>query len=137
MKKILSILLAVSMLFSFCVFANAEDNPLKFGSDGKFTVLQISDPQDDHNPAYDLVNFIKISIDETNPDLIVFTGDIVEDSRAGDIGIDGEPFREGVEIDGDYEATLENVKIACAAVFGAAEEAGIPFTVTQGNNDYA
>lgn len=137
MKKILSILLAVSMLFSFCVFANAEDNPLKFGSDGKFTVLQISDPQDDHNPAYDLVNFIKISIDETNPDLIIFTGDIVEDSRAGDIGIDGEPFREGVEIDGDYEATLENVKIACAAVFGAAEEAGIPFTVTQGNNDYA
>ena len=62
MKKILSILLAVSMLFSFCVFANAEDNQLKFGSDGKFTVLQISDPQDDHNPAYDLVNFIKISI---------------------------------------------------------------------------
>ena len=137
MKKILSILLAVSMLFSFCVFANAEDNPLKFGSDGKFTVLQISDPQDDHNPAYDLVNFIKISIDETNPDLIIFTGDIVEDSRAGDIGIDGEPFREGVEIDGDYEATLENVKIACAAVFGAAEEAGITFTVTQGNKVYA
>ncbi len=136
MKKILSILLAVSMLFSFCVFANAEDNQLKFGSDGKFTVLQISDPQDDHNPAYDLVNFIKISIDETNPDLIIFTGDIVEDSRAGDIGTDDEPFREGVEVDGDYYQTVMNVTQACKAVFGYAEEKGIPFAVCQGNNDY-
>lgn len=137
MKKFLSILLAVSMLLSFGILANAEDAQLKFGSDGKFTVLQISDPQDDHYPAYDMVNLIKLSIEMSKPDLIVFSGDIVEDSRIGDIGIDGESGREGVEIDGDYEATLENVKIACAAVFGAAEEAGIPFTVTQGNNDYA
>ena len=137
MKKFLSILLAVSMLLSFGILANAEDAQLKFGSDGKFTVLQISDPQDDHYPAYDMVNLIKLSIEMSTPDLIVFSGDIVEDSRIGDIGIDGESGREGVEIDGDYEATLENVKIACAAVFGAAEEAGIPFTVTQGNNDYA
>lgn len=135
MKKIISILLAVSFLFSFCVIANAEDNTLKFGSDGKFTVLQISDPQDDHNPAYDMVNFVKLSIDETNPDLIVFTGDIVEDSRIGDIGIDDEPFREGVEVD-SYEQTLANVTATCDAVFSYAEEKGIPFAVCQGNNDY-
>ncbi len=137
MKKLLSILLAVSMLLSFGILANADDTQLKFGSDGKFTVLQISDPQDDHYPAYDMVNLIKLSIEQTNPDLIVFTGDIVEDSRIGDVGVDGENGREGVEIDGDYDATLKNVKTACAAVFGAAEEAGIPFAVAQGNNDYA
>ncbi|MBR3817535.1 MAG: metallophosphoesterase [Clostridia bacterium] len=136
MKKILSILLAVTLMLSLCICANAESDELKFGSDGKFTILQISDPQDDHNPAYDLVNFLKISIDETNPDLIIFTGDIVEDSRIGDIGIDDEPFREGVEVDGDYYQTVMNVTETCKAIFGYAEEKGIPFAVSQGNNDY-
>ncbi len=135
MKKIISIILAVILMFSLCICANAENNELKFGEDGKFTVLQISDPQDDHNPAYDLVKFLEIAIDETNPDLIIFTGDIVEDSRIGDIGIDAEPLREGVEVD-DYEQTLANVTETCKAIFGYAEEKGIPFAVCQGNNDY-
>ncbi|MBQ4625810.1 MAG: metallophosphoesterase, partial [Clostridia bacterium] len=137
MKKTISIILAVSFMLSFCTIANAEENELKFGADGKFTLLQISDPQDDHYPAYDMVNLIKLSIEQTDPDLIVFTGDIVEDSRIGDIGIDDESGREGVEIEDDYEATIANVKTTCEAVFGAAEKAGIPFAVVQGNNDYA
>ena len=136
MKKLTSILLAVSLAFSFCIFASAEDNELKFGTDGKFTVLQISDPQDDHYPAYDLVNFLKLAIEETDPDLIVFTGDIVEDSRIGDLGIDGQSFREGVEVDGDYYQTVMNVTKACEAVFAEAESKGIPFAVCQGNNDH-
>ncbi len=136
MKKTISIFLALMLAFSLCVFANAEStDELRFGSDGKFTVLQITDPQDDHYPAYDMVNLIKISIEQTNPDLIVFTGDIVEDSRIGDIGIDGESLREGVEVDG-YEQTLANVTEACKAVFAEAEARGIPFAVAQGNNDH-
>lgn len=135
MKKIISILIAVLLVSSICITANAQDNSLRFGDDGKFTVLQISDPQDDHYPAYDMVNLIKLSIEQTNPDLIVFTGDIVEDSRIGDMGIDGENLREGVEVD-SYEQTLENVKATCAAVFAEAESRGIPFAVCQGNNDY-
>lgn len=136
MKKLISILLAASILLLFCVAANADDNELKFGTDGKFTVLQISDPQDDHYPAYDMVNFVKLAIEQANPDLIVFTGDIVEDSRVADPGVDGEGTREGVEIDGDYEQTLANVTATCAAVFAEAESRGIPFAVCQGNNDY-
>lgn len=136
MKKTISIFLALMLAFSLCVCANAENtDELRFGSDGKFTVLQISDPQDDHYPAYDMVNLIKISIEQTNPDLIVFTGDIVEDSRIGDLGIDGESLREGVETD-SYEQTLANVTEACKAVFAEAESRGIPFAVAQGNNDY-
>lgn len=129
-------MLALALVFSLCVSANAnESTELSFGSDGKFTVLQISDTQDDHYPAYDMVNLVKISIEQTNPDLIVFTGDIVEDSRAGDIGIDGESLREGVEVD-SYEQTLANVTATCKAVFAEAESRGIPFAVCQGNNDY-
>ena len=136
MKKIISIFLAIIFIFSLCVCANAESNELKFGADGKFTVLQISDPQDDHNPAYDLVNFLKLSIDETNPDLIIFTGDIVEDNRAGDLTSDAEPFKEGVKVDGDYNQCFDNISKTCEAVFGYAEQKGIPFAVSQGNNDY-
>lgn len=136
MKKIISIILAAVLLFSLCIFASAENKELKFGADGKFTILQISDPQDDHYPAYDMVNLIKLSIEQTQPDLIVFTGDIVEDSRVGDIGVDGEPLREGVEVDGDYYQTVLNTIETCKAVFGYAEEKGIPFAVCQGNNDY-
>lgn len=124
------------MLFSLCISANAlQSKELSFGDDGKFTLLQITDPQDDHYPAYDMVNLIKISIEQTNPDLIVYTGDIVEDSRVGDIGIDGESLREGVEVD-SYEQTLENIKTTCKAVFEEAEKRGIPFAITQGNNDH-
>lgn len=137
MKKLISLFLALMLAFSLCVFADAEStDELRFGSDGKFTVLQITDPQDDRYPAYDMVNLIKISIEQTNPDLIVFTGDIVEDSRIGDIGIDDESLREGVEVD-SYEQTLANVTEACKAVFAEAESRGIPFAVAQGNNDYA
>lgn len=136
MKKIISIVLAVSFMFSFCAIANAEESKLKFGADGTFTILQISDTQDDHYPAYDMVNLVKLSIEQSDPDLIIFTGDIVEDSRIGDIGIDGENGREGVEVD-DYAQTLENVRTTCAAVFAEAENRNIPFAVIQGNNDYA
>ena len=136
MKKIISIILALSFVFSLCICADAEDNALRFDENGNFRILQISDPQDDHYPAYDLVNFIKLAIDEFDPDLIVMTGDIVEDSRAGDLGIDGESFREGVEVNGDYNQTFMNVKKTCEAVFSEAESRGIPFAITQGNNDY-
>ncbi len=128
-------MLAAMLLLSLCVFANAENDELKFGADGKFTVLQISDPQDDHYPAYDMVNLIKLAIEQTQPDLIVFTGDIVEDNRGGDLTSDAEPFREGVKSD-DYNQSFANISKTCEAVFGYAEENGIPFAVTQGNNDY-
>lgn len=141
MKRILSLFLAAAILFSLCITANADNSELSFGSDGKFTVLQISDPQDDQYPAYDMLNLIKTAIKNTDPDLIIFTGDIVEDRRSGDSGVDDEDGREGVCVydeNGEivYDKTLENVKATCKAVFSAAETAGIPFAVAQGNNDH-
>ena len=98
MKKIIAVALAVSLLLSFGMVASADSDELKFNSDGKFTILNLSDTQDDQYPAYDMVNFVKLAIDETNPDLIVFSGDIVEDNRAGDIGSDDQILKEGVVV---------------------------------------
>ncbi len=135
MKKLISIFLAVAVAFSLCIFANAQTSDLKF-TNGEFRILQISDPQDDQYAAYDLINFVKLSIEEFEPDLVIITGDIVEDSRIGDIGIDDESFREGVEVN-SYEETLENVKVATDNILSIINDAKIPFAITQGNNDYA
>lgn len=140
MKKLLCLVLAAAMLFCVPVSAGAAPEALAFGDDGKFVILHISDPQDDRYAAYDLTNFVALAIKETKPDLVVLSGDIVEDSRAGDAGVDAEGGREGVTIKNngelDYAATLENVKIACDNVFSIINDAKIPFAVTQGNNDY-
>ena len=137
MKKLFCVILAVAMLLCVPVSASAETaSALSFGDDGEFVILHISDPQDDRYAAYDLINFVKLSIEETNPDLVILSGDIVEESRAGDIGIDDEGGREGVEVEGDYAATLENTKIATDNILSIINDAKIPFAVTQGNNDY-
>ena len=141
MKKLFCFILAAAMLLCIPVSANAENEPsLSFGDDGKFVILNISDPQDDHHTAYDLINFVTLAIEETKPDLVVISGDIVEDNRAGDLGVDGEGSREGVTVNKngelDYAATLKNVKTACDNIFSIINDAKIPFTVAQGNNDY-
>lgn len=137
MKKFIAVAVSVCMILS-CVFFGAsatENKQLRFGDDGKFTILQITDPQEDHCLADGLVSFIEKSIKETDPDFIVITGDLVEDSRAGDIS-DSEIFKEGVTVDGDYAATLENTKKAVEQIFAPLEKSGIPYAVAQGNNDY-
>ena len=145
MKKIVTFLLVLAVLSSFCVVgysdSEAKTGELEF-KNGEFKILHITDPQDDAHPAYDLINFIKLAIEETQPDLIVFTGDMVEDSRGADKGVDDEDTREGVCVNDEndeliYDKTLENTKIACDAVFSIVNDAKIPFVTAQGNNDHS
>jgi predicted phosphodiesterase len=140
MKKVLSIVLCAALLLTFCAGAfSADDKTLRF-KNGEFKILVLSDTQDDQFPAYDMVNLITLAIEETSPDLIVFTGDLVEDSRAGDIGIDGESFREGVVVNTngeiDHDKTKENVIAASDAVLSVFQKSGVPFALVQGNNDH-
>ncbi len=114
---------------------------LSFGADGTFTVMQVTDPQDDQHPARDLLNMLRLAVETAKPDLVIFSGDIVEDSRVGDLNIDDESGREGVSVyngnELDLPKTLENTKAAVKAIFDIFNDAGIPFAVSQGNNDYA
>lgn len=143
MKKIISVLL-VLVLTAACLglCASAEDKTaeLRFRDDGTFKIMVFSDTQDDRYPAYDMLNFVKLAAQTAQPDLIVFTGDLVEDSRIGDIGIDGQSFREGVNVKSggelDIEKTLDNIKVATDNVFSILEETGIPYAIAMGNNDY-
>ena len=141
MKKMTALLCCALILFSaFFVSGFAQDSSLSFGG-GKFRILVLSDTQDDQNPAPDMLNLIEKAIEETSPDLIVFTGDLIEDSRPVlDFFTDDEPFRDGVVVKNlgkvDREKTLENVKTAADAVLSVFQASGVPFAIVQGNNDY-
>ena len=89
MKKIISVVLAVTMLFTFVTtgFAGHKENAkLQFNSNGKFKILCLADVQDDYPMEPAVLQFIKEALDFANPDLVVFVGDNVvgEDLRAID-----------------------------------------------------
>ena len=142
MKKLLCTVLAAMLLFACTSFAFGQSAPgaLSFRADGTFRILQISDPQDDAYPAWDMQNLLRTAIGFSDPDLIVLTGDIVEDWRVGDVGIDRQPFREGVaerNLRGDItlENARANVETAVEAVFSVFEEYAVPYVIALGNND--
>ncbi|MBQ7595427.1 MAG: metallophosphoesterase [Clostridia bacterium] len=142
MKKLISIILCLLVLSSSLLFASAEDKQiLRFSQDGTFKILHLTDPQDDQNPSFEMLNLLRLAIEQSQPDLIVLTGDIVEDSRSADPGVDDDGTREGVCVydkEGEiiYEPTYANVKAATGAILGVINASGVPFAVTQGNNDY-
>lgn len=140
MKKVFAILLAAVLLTSVCPAAFAARQELSFRADGTFTILQLSDPQDDAFPAWDMLHLVRQSIAFADPDLIVLSGDLVEDRRIGDLGVDGRPGTEGVNAEDlkgnlDYEKTRANVEKAVAAVLNEIEAYEIPYVIALGNND--
>ena len=145
MKRItalfLCLIIAVSAFFINVSGAGNKGEDLTFSKNGKFRILQLTDTQDDAHPAKDLDTFLRLAIEKAKPDLIVYTGDIVEDSRVADLVVDDDPMNEGVVVkdkDGniDIEATTDNIEKAVDYVFGVFEEYEIPYVIAQGNNDH-
>ena len=139
MKKFLALFLT-AVLLSAALPASAKETGLAFREDGSFRILQISDPQDDAFPAWDMLNLLKTAVKTADPDLIVLSGDLVEDKRVGDLGIDGEPGREGVNVTSltgelNAEKTRLNAEKAVDAVMRTLEPFGVPVAVALGNND--
>lgn len=140
MKKLLSIVLSFILLLSVCPVAFAAEAELRFRPDGTFTVLQLSDPQDDAYPAWDMLNLMKRAVETADPDLIVLSGDLVEDSRVGDAGVDAFPGQEGVNVTDltgklNTAKTRANVEAAVKAELGVLESFGVPYVIALGNND--
>lgn len=89
MKKVISVVLAVCMLFSLVTMSFAgykDDAKLQFNKNGKFKILCLADVQDDYPLEPAVLQFIREALDFANPDLVVFVGDNVvgEDIRAID-----------------------------------------------------
>lgn len=115
MKKVLSLVLAVIMLFSCVVATGAKDvDVLKFNSDGKFKVLAFADIQSGYPVGEALQTFISEALDKTQPDLVVFVGDNIMSAEDG---------------------TEESYWKGYDEVFPILEKKGVKFTFVFGNHD--
>lgn len=113
-KKILAVILSALMLFgvmSLVVSAQEKDNTLRFGYDGKFTILQFADIQD----GYPLMTITKKLIQDTlakvQPDLVVLTGDNISGGSTNTKVITRAAINEFMSI-------FEKAGVPTAAVFG-------------------
>lgn len=97
-----------------------ERKTLKFNSNGKFKVLQISDVQDTPATSVDTLRFLEAAIAAEKPDLIVLTGDQLDV-----MGIWGS----------SPAAKAKRVHKAILDVMSPIAKSGIPFLVTFGNHD--
>ncbi len=142
MKKVTALFSAAVLLFTLSIgcFAADADKDVSFRNKD-FRILVLTDTQDDHYPAPDMLNLITKAIEESKPNLIVYEGDIVEDTRTADPGVDAQGYREGVAVKDlsgnlDHDKTLENIKVALDKVVSIFEASGVPFAPILGNNEY-
>lgn len=78
-KKIACCLMAIIMILAAVPFVasaeSAADKTLKFGDDGKFTIMMFADIQDDENVEASTIALMNDSLDAYKPDLVVYLGD--------------------------------------------------------------
>ncbi len=129
MKKIISVMLAFVMAFAMLANAFASDvdvsRPEKahisFNEDGKLTILQVADIQDNIT----LSNFTKRSIinavEQSQPDLIVMTGDNIAGYLCGTKTLARTSLKEVMDI-------FEEIGIPVAMVFGNHDDDNTPYT---------
>ena len=110
MKKLLAIVLAVVMVFSVASVGFASyksDAQLRFDENGKFKILILADVQTDYPLPDDQVFFIEESVRYSQPDIVIFTGDNVNNDD----------------------------KRSYADMLAPLIEAGVPYTMVLGNHD--
>ena len=85
---------------------------------GTFTIMQITDAQENHTVNPDTIKLISLALDKVKPDLVVFTGDQLKGYS---------PSFKG--------ETLRKISRTIADLLRPLEERDVPFCVTFGNHD--
>lgn len=113
MKKILAVIMAAVMLCTCGVvsFAGDSNTQLQF-KDGKFKILVYADVQDGYPLCEDTIAFMNQSIEEADPDLVIFLGDNVMSA----------------DTEEEYWLGYDQMLAPCI-------EHNVPFTVVFGNHD--
>ncbi len=96
---------------------------------GKFKILQVSDPQDMHYVRRSLIKMLNRAYDDLKPDLVVFTGDNVLSNHLLDAR-----FGSGQSGEGWFD-TRDRMKKSLKHILQPLEDRGIPFAMHFGNHD--
>lgn len=109
-----AVLLLMPALAQASALTPAEAAHLRFGADGKFTILQFADIQDGPGLLPPTAKFLKAALEEAQPDLVVLTGD---------------------NIMGSNSKTYDQTKKAISKFMDIFQEAGVPVAAVFGNHD--
>lgn len=75
-KRILSIILALCMVFGICAIASADEAPvLRFDENGEFKILHLCDCQDGYPADKRMFAYINTVLETYEPDLVILGGD--------------------------------------------------------------
>ncbi len=105
-----------------------SEKKLEF-KNGKFKILQVSDPQDMHYVRHSLIKMLNKAYDDLKPDLVVFTGDNVLSNHLLDARFGNKQSGEG------WFDTRKRMKKALEFILKPLEDRGIPFAMHFGNHD--
>ncbi|MCD7722615.1 MAG: metallophosphoesterase family protein [Clostridiales bacterium] len=94
---------------------------MKFNSDGKFKIMQITDMQEIPSVSQDTINLLEAALEAEKPDLVVYTGDQIKGYGVTYKG-------KGAELEAAVAKTI-------STLLEPATKRGIPFAVTFGNHD--
>ena len=129
MKTIIALFMSVIMTAAFIVpgfaadvdVSRPEKAHLAFGEDGKFTILQVADIQDDALLSSLAKAAIKNAVEESKPDLIVLTGDNIAGYSCGTKGLAKAALKSVMDL-------FEEIGVPVAAVFGNHDDDNTPYT---------
>lgn len=115
-----SFVLSLVLLFgslALTPFAAGKAEPeLKFGEDGTFRIMHITDTHYTDFPFEEAITFIGNALDDYKPDLVIFGGD---------------------NIKGWFDTSMQlGVRAAIDQLVAPLEERGIPFSYVYGNHDH-
>lgn len=88
---------------------------LKF-KDGRFRILMIADTQEGKNVSSDTIKLIEASLDRSEPDMVVYSGDQIWGKR-------------------NFKGNRDEVKRVLAELTKPVSDRGIPFAICFGNHD--
>ena len=120
-KRWLSLILAVALLLALAegilpASRAADDGVLRFNADGKFTVMQLTDIQDNADVDPGTISLITRALARYTPDLVVFTGDNIRGFMSRN------SFRSSVD---QFLAPLLQTGTKYAVTFGNHDEDGV------------
>ena len=128
MKKYLAVIMSFLLAALLAVPAigtdagtSAEKAHISFGEDGKFTILQVADIQDDTFLSYLCKRSIIYAVKEAQPDLIVLTGDNISGPSCRTKALAEKALRDVMDV-------FESLGVPVAMVFGNHDDEKTPLT---------